>query len=667
MTDEIAYAKIHPAIGVARVGNSTAADGWFHGPETPAPEPAPVGFYKDAAGAVKRQAARFRIYGYDAQGRVVRELKPSEAGVEVEWAVHVANRKAAWYNFDLALDIPDMKGMASRLRNAKPDHADRSHLVIDPGRKTLAPGSKGPVEFTGGSCFGVPVPLGRMQADEEGRLVVLGGAGTSASPGGDPLLSFGNNDGWYDDTSDGPVTATLKLNGRAVEVKGAWVVVGPPNFAPDVKTPRTLWDLLHDVFRPEQPGGASGEVVFERDIRPVLYRFCELQWVNKGYATHYGFGGPEDFMAPALYDRLSSRAERNRELRRQVYTAMRDYERDGGLSPLPWPWFYGDGMASKPKSQLQYMTLSPTQIAQLEKWADGEFSTAAVPDFPARLEDAPVAEQPGLLDRAALDFCLADAFHPGCEVTWPIRHTTMYQEPFRILHRAENDPEPDYGQQLSAERALGADGPLHAQPPGGLTRWMAIPWQTDTASCRSGYEFKALPKGRYDPHLPTFWPARVPNHVLTEEDFRIVNKEGGSGSSEDERLDAFARRASWLRGLRGEYKEQLAQAAKEWHHFGIVETRRYTVGDGRFPATVRVESKPGFPLDGVSPDRNLVTVHVPEATALDTAAYSGVLGDVAERTGYSAEEITVGYIDKLDPFGEESANGGGARPADGGA
>ncbi|RKE17337.1 LodA/GoxA family CTQ-dependent oxidase [Streptomyces sp. TLI_171] len=663
MTEEIAYAKIHPAVGVARVGNSTREDGWYYGPETPAPEPAPVGFHKDETGAIKREAARFRIYGYDAQDRVVRELKPSDTGVEVEWAVHVANRKAAWYNFDLALDIPDMQGKASLRRNGKTDGAGRAQLIIDPGRKTLAHGSKGPVEFTGGSFLGVSVPLGRMQADEEGRLVVLGGSGTSGAPGGEELQSFGNNDGWYDDTSDGPVTATLKLNGRAVEVKGAWVVVGPPNYAPDVKTPRTLWDLLHDVFRPRRPG-ADDEVVFERDVEPILRRFCELQWVNKGYATHHGFGGPEDFTAPALLARLSSKAERNRELRRQVFTAMRDYERDG-LSPQPWPWFYGDGMASRPKSKLQYLTLSDTQIEQLEKWAAGEFSTAATPGFPSRVEDAPIAEQPGLLDRAALDFCLADAFHPGCEVTWPIRHTTMYQEPFRILHRADDDPEPDYGPQLSAERALGADGPLHAQPPGGLTRWMAIPWQTDTASCRSGYESNALPKGRYDPHLPTFWPARVPNHVLTAEDFRIVNQEAGEASSQEEREDAFARRASWLRGLRGQYKEQLAQAVEEWHHFGIVEARRYTVGDGRFPETVQVESVPGFPLEGVSPNRNLVTVHVPEPTALDTAAHSGVLGDVAERTGYRAEDITVGYIDKLDPFGEESANGGGARPANG--
>ena len=42
---------------------------------------------------------------------------------------------------------------------------------------------------------------------------------------------------------------------------------------------------------------------------------------------------------------------------------------------------------------------------------------------------------------------------------------------------------------------------------------MAVPWQTDTASCRSGYYLGYGP--RYDPYVPTFWPARVPNQVLT--------------------------------------------------------------------------------------------------------------------------------------------------------
>src|ERR1700733_5515577 len=65
----IVSAKIHPAIGIARVGNSP--DEHLVGPELANPVPPPPGGYKDAQGRLKRQAAQFRIYGYDAQGAVV--------------------------------------------------------------------------------------------------------------------------------------------------------------------------------------------------------------------------------------------------------------------------------------------------------------------------------------------------------------------------------------------------------------------------------------------------------------------------------------------------------------------------------------------------------------------------------------------------------------------
>ncbi|MEU9041638.1 MULTISPECIES: LodA/GoxA family CTQ-dependent oxidase [unclassified Kitasatospora] len=663
MSDDIAYARIHPAIGIARVGNSTRDDGWFIGPEVPDPPAEQPGFSKDDQGAIKRQAARFRIYGYGADGRVVRELTVDDPRVRIEWAVHVANKKAAWYEFSLPLDIPDMKDQPEPRRNAAVK--DRVSLVIDPGRKTLVAGSKQEVEFTGGSFLGAPVPLGRMHCDPDGRLVVLGGVGTSRNPEGGELVSYGNNDGWCDDTSDGPVTATVTIDGTALRVDPAWVVVAPPNYAPDVKTVRTLHDLLYDLFVTEGTLAPPKTVNFERDVKPILQRFCELQWVNKGFAAHFGFGGPQDFLAPDHLARLADPSPTHEELRRQVYTALRDPKRDG-ISPMPWPWIYGDGMKSIPTSVLQYMTVSPTQDAILLAWMKGEFTTTPWPGFPRRLEDAPVADQPALLDRAALDFCLADAFHPGCEVTWPIRHTTMYGEPLRIRHRAEGTAEPDYGDKLSQARALGPDGPLHEQGPGDLTRWMAVPWQTDTASCRSGYEAAKQLGPRYDPYLPTFWPARVPNHVLKESDYRIVNKEI-TRVEEDGREAAFAKRASWLRGLQGDYKQQLKQAVAEWYHFGIVEVRPYTVGDGRFPERMQVESVPGFPLEGVSDTRNLSAIHVPAATAAHDGLSMQAAGEVLALTGLSAEEVTIGYFDKLDPFGEEAGAPTEGAPTEGGA
>src|SRR5450432_612289 len=50
--------KVHPSVGVARVGNS--AGDFFYGQEVPGPLPEPMGGFKDASGALKHQAARFR-------------------------------------------------------------------------------------------------------------------------------------------------------------------------------------------------------------------------------------------------------------------------------------------------------------------------------------------------------------------------------------------------------------------------------------------------------------------------------------------------------------------------------------------------------------------------------------------------------------------------------
>jgi len=87
--------KIHPAIGVARVGNSPTE--FFIGPEKPGTHRRPRGGYKDAQGRIKRQAARFRLFGYDKRGKLVKEITAKDASVT--WTVHLANKKAAWKQF----------------------------------------------------------------------------------------------------------------------------------------------------------------------------------------------------------------------------------------------------------------------------------------------------------------------------------------------------------------------------------------------------------------------------------------------------------------------------------------------------------------------------------------------------------------------------------------
>src|SRR3954471_3013083 len=131
--DSIVEARIHPAIGIARIGNS---DEYFIGPQVPHPAPAPPDGYRDASGKLKRQAAQFRIYGYDSNGEVVTEL--TSVNAHIEWTVHVANKKGAWYDFDAALDLPEAKDLKSCRRNAFIQGEQREKLVIDAGPRTVS-------------------------------------------------------------------------------------------------------------------------------------------------------------------------------------------------------------------------------------------------------------------------------------------------------------------------------------------------------------------------------------------------------------------------------------------------------------------------------------------------------------------------------------------------
>ena len=182
--DEITQVAIHPAIGIARVGNSQ--ESFFLGPEVPGALPHAVGGFKDSHGAVARQAARFRVFGLDRGGRVVRELTAADA--QITWRVDVANGKAAWYEFDTAFDIPE--AVPAPMRNPKLQGSARSRLAVTPpGRSVSGTGIRSrPAD--GGSFLGEAVPLGELMTDGAGRLVFLPAQGRGYSPDSAPLGRF---------------------------------------------------------------------------------------------------------------------------------------------------------------------------------------------------------------------------------------------------------------------------------------------------------------------------------------------------------------------------------------------------------------------------------------------------------------------------------------------
>lgn len=586
---KIIRAAIHPAIGIARVGNSQ--DDYFIGPQVIHPKPRPLGFYRDAYGALKREACEFRIYGYNAAGEVVSELTADSA--DISWSVHVANGKAAWYQWQIAMDIPEAADIVLPLRNATV--TSRDTLTIDCGKQTISGKYAAPV-ICSGDFTGVPVKLGELRTDGQGRLLFLGGHGVSASPTGSPIYNqndpngFINADGWYDDTCDGPVHATLSIEGRAIPVESAWVVTAPPNYAPQVKGERSMYDLLHDLYLQAGWLPKPQTVSFTHDIYPILQRLSGLQWVNQGYATLFGHNGRYDFESEAFVASLCSLPatgsyDVHADLRREIFHNYRPPNPSDG-NQLPWPWLFGDAMTLPAgDSPRQNASITQAQYDTLRRWVAGDF----VADWhgrqagPGSIAEVPLAEQPAMLDRTALEFCLADAFHPGCEMTWPMRHLSLYRAPFRIRERPAGVAAPSYGSSIDQAVILSAAGPLHEQGPGDINRWMGLPWQADTAFCRGGY-FK---QSKYDPFVPTFWPARVPNEVLAAQDYAVVVDPELPMA---QRIEAFTRRTDWNKPLHGSISQQMEDMVRIFGSMGLLEVRDGVPGNPAFPTTMMVAS-----------------------------------------------------------------------------
>jgi hypothetical protein len=288
--------RIHPGIGIARLGNSP--DGFCISPEEPAALPiacdehgnpllspdgrkeARIKTFKDIEGRIKRQAARFQIWAFDDQSPEGRPLKIGDriAGggnsgvlVDIQWRVHLANKKASWYEFR-QLDGEHGYAPGHPRRNARiTEPAARQRLIIDPGPRSVDCTKNRRARFgrDGGDAYASTFPpplrpasidsLGDLLTDDSGRLLVLGGHGHSGSyrfdEFGQPRIDdYANNDGWFDDTSDGPVMARLVMyeervkQTRFVDVEyPAWVIAGYPAYVPEILDIVTMDDVLQDL------------------------------------------------------------------------------------------------------------------------------------------------------------------------------------------------------------------------------------------------------------------------------------------------------------------------------------------------------------------------------------------------------------------------------------
>jgi L-Lysine epsilon oxidase N-terminal/L-lysine epsilon oxidase C-terminal domain len=288
--------RIHPAIGIARLGDSP--DEFCISPEKPAALPiacdaqgnalmspdgrseATVTRFKDVLGRIKRQAARFQIYAYSEEhpeGRLLSLGDEIEGGgnagtlVDIQWRVYVANKKSVWYTFS-GLEGEHGYSPTHPLRNADITGDDaRQQLIIDPGPRFVDTTSRRRASFDrdGNGVYATRFPpkdttprnidtLGEIMTDDHGCLLVLGGhgnSGTFKTGVGQPVIeNYANTDGWFDDISDGPVMARLVMFSKEVQRQRfvdveypAWVVTGYPRYAPQILDLVTLEDVVYDL------------------------------------------------------------------------------------------------------------------------------------------------------------------------------------------------------------------------------------------------------------------------------------------------------------------------------------------------------------------------------------------------------------------------------------
>ena len=566
--------RIHPAIGIARMGDSralrpgTQIPEHFIGTETPDvpsnwnDDKQAFKSFRDPQGRILRQGARFHVFEYDqdASGALINPREVTVGGdiIDIEWHVHLANRKASFFQFDGQVGADDLYANRSTLQSSAqidPDHqngrnpdslkvqdpARTARLDIDPGEQLISRGRQpGPIELSNPNKQ-VPIrSLGTLLLDEQGRVIVLGGYGESNStdPDKNPIEDYANNDTWFDDASDGSVKARIILKDGSVDADPAWVMVGPPDFAPGIGNVVSLHDTLWDTavreveFPAAPPQTATAALLLQQkkawqnssnkflpDFKPLFGRdiYSLLKRALGARDVHVS-GTSAEATKHANFHRISmsewnllailegEKAEDAAEMRKWIFDT---WIRNPNSAEVDWkkmPRGLGDdytALDNGAPTAKSFLSLTRVQYAILEQWANGNFSNedwnGHEPTF--RTKQNP---SPDDLDRAGAENCVGGPFYPGIEVSWLIRAKDLFSEPLRLsIPREPEDP----SAPVPAPRKIGA---LDFRP-GFFSQQMALPWQADFYDCHQ--ERHEGSPGRTE-YFFMWWTAQRPDNVF---------------------------------------------------------------------------------------------------------------------------------------------------------
>ena len=306
-----------------------------------------------------------------------------------------------------------------------------------------------------------------MRVGDDSGLTVLGGSGHSGSVDGSGIVGYANNPGWFDDTSDGPVTAAVVLkDGTVVQADPAWVVVAPPDFAPPIENIVTMHDAMYDIavrmLGFDTNLFNAGQFVagfipsFEEHIFPILHRAFRYRWVYDehppGASTFHttlanivqlgtpptSAGDPFQTRRVAIFNRL-----------RDPAVADSTPVRDGKI-----PKLFGD--TDEDSSAL---TLTATQYA-----LDGPLARRQLYARERALAPTAADRRDGVGARPrGAEACVGGAFFPGIECGWIIREPGLYAQPFgfRFRHAASaSDPTGVWPGDVTKRSALAVAGGL---------------------------------------------------------------------------------------------------------------------------------------------------------------------------------------------------------------
>jgi L-lysine 6-oxidase len=399
-------------------------------------------------------------------------------------------------------------------------------------------------------------------------LIVLGGLGNA---GGDlPVSSYGGADTWHDDISDGPVYCTVTFNDQSSISMQAWVIVGSPDFAPEIVNISTLSDTMFDVavrnfnLVPDlcRDGNYQESFIanYQRDILPIISRMANYQWVSNVQ--------PMMALTNSFFD-FTDPSGANRENRMHYFSYFRQPNGTHDASPyqpsqdlfqnpdiLNFPMLPVNSGSNSVSNDgiVKFLSLDITQYFLLKQWALGLF-----------VNDANYTPYPSVNSKntASVGNCVGLPMCPGIEVTWSMQNPTIYSAPFVIANYVSYDAYDGSGLDPNRDECEGG-----GCQPGDLTKRMACPWQADFFQCTIQTVNFTDPNSNKsgDPTGPTpptyyayWWPPQAPWDVLAGE-----TTESGQAAANV----VLGQQFNYARGI-----NQFAQMVEHWYSLAFIRNR----------------------------------------------------------------------------------------------